>query len=104
MSYRVFLIPLVICFLTTTSHTTAAVTFKGGKGTSYQDAIIVVAKNEQEGVPSEYEYLRKHFPGWEIGDQTLSCKRKRCYDLMTIRKGSQFKTIYFDISRYFGKY
>ncbi|MHB8391965.1 MAG: hypothetical protein ACYDBH_20710 [Acidobacteriaceae bacterium] len=78
-------------------------------GTSFDDAIIDMADNEDDGVKSEYAYLQFHdcAPGvsWKTQMQSLLNHGKKVYDrLDTIcPKSNEKRAFYFDITNYFGK-
>src|SRR5437867_1796067 len=76
-----------------------------GAGSSYATAIIVPASNEMAGVKWEYAYIREHYPGSKFMYQTLASHGRKPYDIMTFETadGKQHR-LYFDISRYFGRY
>jgi hypothetical protein len=83
---------------------TANVTFSGGQGAGCDDAVVVHATNESEGVRAEYEWIRRQYPGSRTGSQGLgSCKTAVDVIDITTREGEK-KQIYFDISSFFGKY
>ncbi|HMO28988.1 hypothetical protein [Enterovirga sp.] len=73
-------------------------------GLSFERAIPIVAENSVEGVPKEYEYLRRHYPGWRRTMQALLRHEGRTYDRLTIvSPARETKDIYFDITSFFGK-
>lgn len=73
-------------------------------GLSFERAIPIVAQNSVEGVPKEYEYLRRHYPGWRRTMQALLRHEGRTYDRLTIvSPAGETKDIYFDITSFFGK-
>ncbi len=73
-------------------------------GSSYEKAIVINAKNEQKGVAAEYEWLRNNYPGYKLIKQSLQSKGQKHYDAMLIKtKQGEEKTIYFDITNFFGK-
>lgn len=77
-------------------------------GESIEKAIVIDAENEVTGVLAEYEYLEKRFgkrgKDWKLNMQSLIEKSKKIYDMMdlTLSDGTE-KTIYFDITSFFGK-
>jgi len=85
-----------------TSRATAAAT---GAGSSYATAIVVPATNEISGVQWEYAYIRRRYPGSKFMYQALDSYGGKPFDIMTFKAadGKQC-TLYFDISRYFGRY
>lgn len=74
-------------------------------GSSIASAVVIEEKNETEGVAAEYAWLRKHYPGYSLIKQSLIFDNGKPYDKMDIKTadGSK-KTIYFDISKFFGKF
>ncbi len=67
-------------------------------------AVVVHAAGERAGVHAEYDYLGKHFPGYQKGDQSVLQNKQRVYDLLhfTTADGKKM-AIYFDITEYYGK-
>jgi len=76
-----------------------------GVGSSYATAILVPATNEMAGVKWEYAYIRAHYPGSQFMYQALDSHTRKPYDIMTFTTvdGKQHR-LYFDISRYYGRY
>lgn len=73
-------------------------------GLSFERAIPILAESSAEGVPKEYEYLRRHYPGWRRTRQALLRHEGRSYDRLTIvSPAGETKDIYFDITSFFGK-
>jgi len=77
----------------------------GGDGSSLEQAIqLPDAKNEMDGVDSEYKVLHYFFPGYGRGSQALiTGPDQRPYDVLTVEKNGQKRDVYFDISNFFGK-
>lgn len=74
-------------------------------GSSYEKAIIINAKNESEGVSAEYAWLRQHYKGYSSKGQSLNFYEKKPYDVITILTVDGIeKKIYFDISKFYGKF
>ena len=74
-------------------------------GSSFEKAIIINKKNETDGVAEEYKWLREHYPGYTFRSQSLNYKDKRSYDILKIKTQSgEEKSIYFDITNFFGKF
>jgi hypothetical protein len=66
---------------------------------------IIKEKNETKGIKAEYEWLRKNYPGYEAKKQALIVQKKTPYDVITIvTENGEEKSIYFDISNFYGKY
>jgi len=75
------------------------------KGTSFKDAIVINEKSERAGVNAEYIWIRKHYPGSKVEGQALVSNHKKPYDIIDIVTSSgEEKSIYFDISKFFGKF
>jgi hypothetical protein len=73
-------------------------------GKSLANAILIHAKNEEEGMEAEYGWLKAHYSGYKLKRQSLINGKKRIYDKMEIitREGKSV-VLYFDITEYFGK-
>jgi hypothetical protein len=83
---------------------TANVTFSGGHGAGCDDAVVVHATNESEGIRAEYEWIGREYPGFQRGGQGLGdCKTAVDVIDITTREGEQ-KKIFFDISSFLGKW
>jgi len=75
---------------------------KGGgdrDGSSHEKAIIVGSVGE------EYEWIQRNCPGFRPGIQALQEIAGKHYDVHTLRnaQGGE-RTVYFDISQFYGKY
>jgi len=71
-------------------------------GESIEKAIIV------ESIAAEYEYLERKFgergKNWELDTQSLVKKGNKYYDRIDLKlSDGTRKTIYFDITAFFGK-
>lgn len=74
-------------------------------GSSFEKAIVIDKKKEVEGVAAEYAWLKQNYPGYSMVKQSLSNKGKKQYDVLVIKtKEGEEKTIYFDITNFFGKF
>ncbi len=73
-------------------------------GTSFENAIIMKEKSENEGVKAEYTWLRANYPGYKLKQQGLNFHKEKAYDVLDIltTEGKE-KSIYFDISNFYGK-
>jgi hypothetical protein len=82
----------------------ARISFAGGDGSSIEKAVVIKGGTEETGVAAEYDYLAKHYTGYKVGQQSLQASKGRSYDVIefTTRDGKT-KTIFFDISAFFGK-
>ena len=86
------------------------ITISNNSGESIDDAIIILnAQTNWEGVDAEYYYLEKMFgkkgTNWNLDQQSLVNEDGANYDAMdiTLSDGSK-RTIYFDITDFFGKF
>ena len=74
-------------------------------GLTVETAIFLEdATNELNGVQAEHTYTSKRYPGWKWRMQSLMDVGGKHYDIIELvgQKG-ETKTIYFDISSWFGK-
>lgn len=74
-------------------------------GLTIATAVVIQEKTESDGVAAEYVWLRKHYPGYTLIKQSTTSANGKMYDKMDIKTadGSK-KTIYFDITGFFGKF
>ena len=74
-------------------------------GSSFEKAIVINERSELKGVGAEYAWLRQNYPGYTSKGQSLTYNKKKPYDIITIVTADGLeKVIYFDISKFFGKY
>ena len=60
---------------------------------------ITQASSHAEGIAAEYEWIRRNLPGWSRDSQALmGGPGGRTYDVLNLVKGSQKKTVCFDIT------
>jgi hypothetical protein len=85
------------------------ITFKGGPGDTPETAVLISgATNSIEGIAAESDYLRQKF-GRENRDWNLFCQSVleqdgKFYDRLELDlKDGTKKTVFFDISEFFGK-
>ena len=85
--------------------TWAQAKYSGGDGSTRETAIVISAANEKEGVGAEYAWLKDNLPGAKLEKTGLSDDGAKIYDTMVVAlpNGEQ-RTIYFDITSYFGKW
>lgn len=74
------------------------------EGASYETAIVIQAANEFEGIALEDEWIAGHYPGYQETSQAVSFFNGKVYDsIMIVTSTGMIKTIYFDITSFFGK-
>lgn len=74
-------------------------------GLSYENAVVIKDKSETTGVAAEYTWIRNHYPGSSFGKQSLTNNKGKPYDIIDITTADgQQKSIYFDISNFYGKF
>lgn len=93
----------VFALFSLASPLSAEVTLAGGDGSSFEKAILVQGATEATGVPAEYAYLRKHYPGYVFTKQSLLNHKDRLYDALDFTWEGKRYTVYFDITEFFGK-
>lgn len=71
---------------------------EGGDGSTPQSAVVV------NDVGEEYRWMQRNCPGFQPGMQSLQEFDGKFYDVLTWSnaKGEQ-RTVYFDISRFYGR-
>src|SRR5947209_16007287 len=72
------------------------VSYSGGDGSSFDHAIVIKAPNEQSGVPAEYAYIARHYPGYHRGSQALLGHGHRAFDVLefTTKEGEKKDPIF----------
>jgi hypothetical protein len=74
-------------------------------GSSFEKAIIIKERNEKTGVDAEYFWLRQNYPGYKLEGQSLVHYKHVPYDIIEIvTVTGEKKSIYFNISKFFGKF
>ena len=73
-------------------------------GSSFNKAIFIDKKSEMDGVKAEYEWIYKNYPGCKVNGQALLIDNNKPYDKIEITTSeNEKKSIYFDISSFYGK-
>lgn len=68
-------------------------------GTSFEKAIMA------KSISSEYDWLRKNYPGCQVLRQSLVYDKRKPYDVLSVKLADGTKKdFYFDISSFFGKF
>ena len=85
------------------------ITFKGGPGDTPETAVVILgAPNSMAGIEAEYSYLGKQVGrrnvDWNLRRQSVLQEKGKVYDRMDLDlKDGGKKTVFFDISEFFGK-
>ena len=85
------------------------ITYKGGPGDTPETAVLISgAPNSIAGTAAEYAYLRKKFGrenvDWNLFRQSVLERNGKFYDRLDLDlKDGRRKTVFFDISEFFGK-
>ena len=75
------------------------VEFKGGDGSSPENAIVIVGANQVSGVGAEHRWLRNHYQEYRLISQALIRRGDQTYDVMEFEtKSAERKTVYFNIT------
>src|SRR5262245_13371880 len=74
-------------------------------GTSFDQAIVIMAKSEMDGVAQEYRWLGEHYPNSRKRMQSLVLHEGHHFDILHITDAAEIeREIYFDITSFFGKH
>ncbi len=74
-------------------------------GSSFENAIIITETTEDKGVAAEYKWIKQNYPDATVRGQVCSGKNKKRYDIIDIiTKLGEKKSIYFDITNFYGKF
>lgn len=85
------------------------ITIKGGPGDTPETALVISgAPNSMLGISAEYHVLEKEFGrqnvDWKLKRQSVLRQKGKIYDRMEIElKDGSKKTVFFDITEFFGK-
>ncbi len=82
--------------------------YSGGDGSSYENAVVVNAASSSDRVAAEFEYISNIYgqsdSDWSMVKQTFCMRDDKYYDVLTIRPADgDEKSIFFDITAFFGK-
>ena len=78
--------------------------YNGGNGSTKEKAIVILgAKDNQEGIDAEYNFIEELFDEYELVLQTFLQEENKCYDQLEIKSGEDHFVIWFDITDFFGK-
>ena len=86
------------------------ISIKGGPGDTPETAFVILgAPNSRVGISAEYYALEKKFgrqnAEWKLKRQSVLNEKGKVYDRMEIElKDGSRKTLFFDISEFFGKF
>lgn len=101
---RIVFLAVIIAIVLGCKPTPPDVTFVGGNGSNFDNAVLIKGATELTGIPAEYGWLAKQYPGYRKLDQSTIEQNQRLYDVIrfTTREGIQ-KNVYFDITEFYGK-
>jgi hypothetical protein len=114
MKYILFLLVIVVSFSSCSSSKRSSGSAKaaseivdntGRDGSNFEKAIIIDKTNSMEGIAAEYQWRREHYPGYKMIRQSLVTNNRKPFDVLEFKtQDGETKRIYFDISRFFGKF
>jgi len=77
--------------------------FAGGDGTSAEQAVVVLAGTEDEGIDLEHHWIFDHYGRFRKVRGGLASADGKHYDVITVELADHSeKTIYFDITGFYG--
>ena len=77
--------------------------FAGGDGTSAEQAVVVLARTEDEGIDLEHHWIFDHYGRFRKKAGGLASADGKHYDVITVELNDHSeKTIYFDITAVYG--
>jgi len=82
------------------------ISFQGGDGSSMAKAVVIKgAQNSFTGVAAESRWIRQNHPDWRKMKQALLSEGGKHFDRIEYRTpGGETRTVYFDITDFFGKW
>jgi len=76
-----------------------------GDGSTFDKAIIINETQERPGIDDEYAWIRQHYPNAQNNSQALVYHNQKPYDILhIITADGKAMAIYFDISKFYGKW
>jgi uncharacterized protein YcfL len=96
---------LILSIILLAGCATQKIISKVSNGSTLESAIVINAPNEWDGVKAESIWINQSHPGWKKGSQALLHKEGKMYDQIeyTTPEG-ETKTIYYDITSFYGKF
>ena len=83
---------------------TGFLSYSGGNGSSLQRAVVIKgASGEEAGIAAERLWLEQRYPGYDEGQQALLNVQGRHYDQIQLTTSTGPRTVYFDVTDFFGK-
>ena len=77
--------------------------FAGGDGTSVEQAVVVLAQTEDEGIDLEHHWIFDHYGRFRKIRGGLAAADGKHYDVITVELADHSeKTIFFDITGFYG--
>src|SRR5512142_1286285 len=78
----------------------AIVTFGGGNGSSFEQAIIIHAPDQVSGFPSEFAFIKMHFADYPyVRKEQREKRNNKVYDVVTLAAYDwRQRVVYFDIT------
>jgi len=74
------------------------------RGVSCNSAVVIDAANEHEGITKEKAWIAENYPGAKMVSQELiRCNDKAADQIDIETANGQKRSVYFDISKWFGK-
>ena len=75
------------------------------RGLSCESAVVIEARNTDEGIKRENAWIRENYPGArKEGQSLMTCNEKPADAIHIVTADGNKVTIYFDISGWFGKW
>ena len=83
--------------------------YSGGNGTSFETAIVINTISTSVGIPAEFKYISNIYGqknvDWFVVSQSLMTKPNKYYDVLLIKlSNDDKKSIFFDITQFYGKF
>jgi hypothetical protein len=74
-------------------------------GTSFSNAVVIMVGSEKAGLSEEYKWLSNNYLGYALIRKTHVERASKHYDIIRIKtQRGHVKDIYFDSTRFWGKF
>jgi len=105
---KYFYLFVCLCLLfscTAKKKTVITVSYSGGDGSSFENAVIINEIHNGLGVDDEDTWVKIHYPYSTNNGQATITHDQKPYDVLQLTtRANKAITVYFDISKFYGKF
>jgi hypothetical protein len=95
---------VVLVAISSCSRTSKTSPHTVADGLSFATAVAINEKSESKGVRAEYIWIKEHYSTYKVMGQSLISHNKKNFDTILIKFSDDRElTLFFDISKFYGK-